>query len=278
MLYCAVILHRRFKIYCFFLARHWSAWELKRHNDEARKKNGSQIQGQSSWFDTLSNQKSNPALLHSAHSVSRNPALRYEIALHTPIRLNSPTSHCVAFYLLSQKHVQPLSLKASTSGELTWQRGGFLSSELSVKASGVMCQLALFYRGSLCVLSGGVKAWADSFYLGAGETIQIFQNGIIAAGILIACQGFLCVKVKKKKKKLYTLLSALRTSHKKKKSQFDMLTWSCYCPACFHVPWMNVWRKCVLSTYTGSLDYKTVRFLHQCGRLYGLNCEDNSGK
>ena len=64
-----------------------------------------------------------------------------------------------------------------------------------------MCQLALFYRGSLCVLSGGVKAWADSFYLGAGETIQIFQNGIIAAGILIAYQGFLCVEVKKKKKK-----------------------------------------------------------------------------
>lgn len=84
VLYCAV--HHRFKIYRFFLARHWSAWELKRHNDEERTKNGSQIQGQSSWFDTLSNQKSNPALLHSAHSVSRNPALRYEIALHTPIQ------------------------------------------------------------------------------------------------------------------------------------------------------------------------------------------------
>lgn len=265
--------HRKFKTYGFFLVRHWSAWELKCHNDEARKKNGSQIQGQSSWFDALSNQKSNPALLHSAHSVSRNPALRYEMALHTPIRLTSPTSHCVAFYLLSQKHVQPLSFKASISGALTWQRGGFLSSELGIKASGVMCQLALFYRGSLCVLSGGVKAWADSFYLGAGEMIQIFQNGIIAAGIPIACQGFLCVEVKKKKKGfyrgnrlfcllLYTLLSAFRTSQHKKGVRILHAHVVMYCTACFHVSWTNVWKKYV-SADTRSFDHKTVRFLHQ---------------
>lgn len=116
---------------------------------------------------------------------------------NSPAHSNLSASHSVALYLLSQNQIQPLSLKAFISGELTWQRGGFLSSELSIKASGVMCQLTLF-RGSLCVFSGSVTTGAGAFYLGAGEIIQILRNWIIAAGIAIPCQGFFCIKVKKR--------------------------------------------------------------------------------
>ena len=111
------------------------------------------------------------ALPQSGSRRLRNPTFRCEIALHTPILLKSPTSHSVAFYLLSLNQVQPLSLKAFISGELTWQQGGFLSSELSIKASGIMCQLALFrgifvssfrqcYGMSRCLLPG--CWWNDS--------------------------------------------------------------------------------------------------------------------
>lgn len=126
----------------------------------------------------------------------RKPASRYKIALHSPIHLNSPASHSEAFYLLSQDQVQPLSLKAFISGELTWQQGGFLSSALSRKASGIMCQLALFYRIfvcsfrrcygiSWCLLPG--SRWNDSDFYKIGSLL-------LASNTL---PRLFCVKVKK---------------------------------------------------------------------------------
>lgn len=208
-------------------------------------KNGSQISDQSPWFDALCNHKHCSAPFSSQRL--RNLALRYEIALRSPIRLKSPTSHSVAFYLLSQNQVQPLSLKAFISGELTWQRGGFLSSELSIKASGVMCQLTLF-RGSLCVRSGSVTAWAGAFYLGPGEIIQIVQNRIIAAGISIPCQGFFASKSKKglhRRNRLFCLLlyASLTAFRASKKCSPENLT--CSCGLVLYSSGLCVFMKCV---------------------------------
>lgn len=139
-----------------------------------------------------------PTLLCSIQlTVSQKSSLKVwnSIAHTNPSKFSSIAVH---FTSCHRTKYSLFPLKAFISGELTWQRGGFLSSELSIKASGVMChcQLALF-KGSLCLLSGSITAWAGAFYLGAGEMIQILQNRIIAAGIQIPCQGFFASKSKK---------------------------------------------------------------------------------
>lgn len=139
-------LQKKNKKHCFFSSK-VVCMRLKCSSDELAGKMGDKFTV--SLLSLMPSTIRSPALLCSIHQHRRNPALRYEIALHTPIRLKSPTSHSAAFYLLSQNQVQALSLKAFISGELTWQQGGFLSSELSIKASGIMCQLALLE--DLCV-------------------------------------------------------------------------------------------------------------------------------
>lgn len=64
----------------------------------------------------------------------------------------------------------------------TWQQGGFLSSERSIKALGVMCQLALvkgslcFFQAAYCTPSTCVPVKRFRFFYEIGSLLVAFQN------------------------------------------------------------------------------------------------------
>lgn len=232
------------------------------------------------WCPLQSKKKSNHALLHSAQSL-RNPALRYEITLYTTIHLYSPTSHSDTLCSSILPPVTEPSTASFLKGiHFRWANlaAGWISF-IRAQHKGIRCNVParfFFFRGSLCVLSGSTMAWADAFYLGAGEMIQILQNRIIAAGIAIPCQGFFASKSKKGLHKrnrlfcllLYASLTAFRASKKMLPRQFDMLMWLyiVFLPS-LYFRWMCLEcmfdKICMLSNYVD-------------GHLYGLGKEDDT--
>lgn len=136
-----------------------------------------------SWYDALCNQKSNAAQLHSGTECFGNPIFRYEMAVHTPIRLKSPASH----WGESQHRALPLSLKVFISGKLA---AGWISF-IRAQHKGSRYNVAACAFRRFCV-----QQYARSWRLMCAiEMIPNSQNRIIAAASANPTKAF-CVSQK----------------------------------------------------------------------------------